>query len=65
MPMDVPPHWAIYMAVDDVDAKVEEAVGLGSTLVVPAMDVPTVGRMALMSDPQGAHFWFFTPNPSA
>jgi predicted enzyme related to lactoylglutathione lyase len=65
IPKDVPPHWAIYIAVEDVDAKIQEAVALGSTLVVPAMDVPSVGRMALISDPQGAHFWFFSPSPSA
>lgn len=63
MPHEVPPHWAIYIAVDDVDAKVAKAEELGGAVVVPAMDVPTIGRMALLHDPQGAHFWVFKPAP--
>lgn len=56
---DVPPHWSIYIAVDDVDAKVAQCQALGATLMVGPMDVPTVGRMALMKDPLGATFWVF------
>ncbi|HVL37903.1 MAG TPA: VOC family protein [Fimbriimonadaceae bacterium] len=55
----VPPHWATYLSVDDVDARLAKCVELGATVVVPAMDVPNVGRMALISDPQGAHLWLF------
>ncbi len=65
MPMEVAPQWAVYIAVEDVDAKVEEAVSKGASVKIPAMDVPGVGRMAWMADPQGASFWFFTPSPSA
>ena len=54
-----PPHWATYLAVDDVDARVTKCTEAGATVVVPAMDVPTVGRMALIADPQGAHIWLF------
>jgi len=60
---EVPPHWATYLSVDDVDARVEKCVEHGGTLVVPAMDVPTVGRMALIHDPQGAHVWLFKGEP--
>lgn len=56
---NVPPHWAVYMSVDDVDARIAKATSLGATLVVPAMDIPTVGRMALIADPQGAHIWLY------
>jgi len=56
---DVPPHWAVYISVDDVDAKITLCESLGAKVVVPAMDVPTVGRMALIQDPQGAHVWIF------
>ncbi|HMS54558.1 MAG TPA: VOC family protein [Fimbriimonadaceae bacterium] len=56
---DVPPHWAIYIAVDDVDAKLAHCQSLGAMLLVGPMDVPTVGRMALMKDPVGATFWLF------
>jgi predicted enzyme related to lactoylglutathione lyase len=62
---DVPPHWATYLAVDDVDARVAKCVEHGAKLVVPAMDIPTIGRMALISDPQGAHIWLFHPDSSS
>ena len=64
MKMDgVPPHWATYISVPDVDATLTAAQEHGATVVVPAMDVPTIGRMALISDPQGAHVWVFKPEP--
>ncbi|MBC8066535.1 MAG: VOC family protein [Chlorobia bacterium] len=56
---DVPPHWSIYIGVEDVDAKIETCVSLGAVVIVPVMDVPTVGRMALLKDPQGATFWLY------
>lgn len=56
---NVPPHWSIYISVDDVDAKVAAATGMGANVLVPAMDVPEVGRMALLQDPQGATFWVY------
>ncbi len=54
-----PPHWATYLWVDDVDARLEKSLALGAKLVVPATDVPTVGRMAMIQDPQGANIWLF------
>lgn len=58
---EVPPHWSVFLAVDDVDARLEKCTADGASIVVPAMDVPTVGRMALISDSQGAHIWLYTP----
>jgi predicted enzyme related to lactoylglutathione lyase len=57
----VPPHWATYISVPNVDETIEKVTANGGKLVVPAMDVPTVGRMALISDPQEAYVWIFTP----
>ena len=59
--MEVPPHWAVYLSVDNVDSSLEAVTANGGSIVVPAMDVPTIGRMALIADPQGAHIWLFTP----
>ena len=56
---DVPPHWSISIGVDDVDARVAKCTALGATVLVPAFDMPAVGRMALIQDPQGATFWLF------
>jgi len=53
---DVPPHWNVYFNVEDVDATVARTQELGGTVVAPAFDVPGVGRMAVLADPQGAMF---------
>jgi predicted enzyme related to lactoylglutathione lyase len=56
-PMDgVPPHWNVYFNVEDVDATVERATGLGGSVVAPPFDVAGVGRMAVLADPQGGMF---------
>ncbi len=55
MPAGTPPHWGVYFAVADCDAAVGTATRLGATVVAPAMDV-TVGRFAVLTDPQGAFF---------
>jgi predicted enzyme related to lactoylglutathione lyase len=60
---NVPPHWATYITVDDVDARLTKCVELGGSLVHGPMDVPTVGRMVLVKDPFGATFWLFKPLP--
>lgn len=54
-PADVPPHWLAYFAVENTDATVAKAIELGASVVAPAMDIPP-GRMAVISDPQGAVF---------
>jgi len=60
---EVPPHWAVYLAVDDVDARLERCQAMGATVVVGPMDVPNVGRMCLIQDPLGAHLWLFKHAP--
>ncbi len=53
------PHWLGYVAVDDVDATVEKAGSAGAKTLVPATDIPTVGRFAVLRDPQGAFLAVF------
>lgn len=55
MPAEVPPHWRIYIEVDDVEATVAKAKALGGNVLLPGMDYPG-GRLAVISDPQGATF---------
>ena len=38
----VMPHWMPYLAVDDVDARVEKAVKAGAKVTKPAIDIPGV-----------------------
>lgn len=52
----VPPHWLLYTAVEDVDTTVDAARSKGGTVVAEPMDVPNVGRMAVLQDPEGATF---------
>ena len=52
----MPPNWGIYIAVEDCDATVQKAMSLGSRTYVPPIDIPNVGRFAVLSDPQGAVF---------
>ena len=52
----VPPHWLSYIGTNDVDASVRQAVELGGKVIVPAYNVPSVGRMAHLQDPQGVLF---------
>ena len=53
-----PPHFMIYVAVDDVDENAKLAEELGAN-VHKIMDVPNVGRMAIIQDPTGAMFATF------
>lgn len=50
----MPPAWSCYVTVADVDATLARCASLGGKTLVPPMDVPGVGRMAVLQDPQGA-----------
>lgn len=50
----VPPHWSGYVTVDDTDATLARVVAGGGSVVLPPFDVPGVGRLAYLADPQGA-----------
>jgi uncharacterized protein len=54
----VPPHWMMYVAVDDVDAACQKITELGGKVCVPPTDIPP-GRFAVVNDPQGATFAVF------
>ncbi|MBK8180317.1 MAG: VOC family protein [Planctomycetes bacterium] len=52
----VPPHWLTYFSVANCDERVAAATKNGGTVLVPPMDIPTVGRFAVLADPSGAGF---------
>jgi hypothetical protein len=52
----MPSHWLVYFAVEDCDATVDKAKGLGANVTVAPMDVETVGRFAMLTDPQRSAF---------
>ena len=50
----MPPHWGCYVTVENMDTTLATCESLGGKCIVPPMDVPGVGRMAVILDPQGA-----------
>ena len=55
------PTWLGYIAVDDVDAAVADIGVMGGRVLMPAMDIAMVGRIAMVADPQGAPFYVMRP----
>ena len=61
---EAPSHWLPYVAVEDVDASVEQAKGLGANVYCEPTDIPNVGRFAVLADPQGATFAVYKGAPT-
>ncbi len=59
----VPSQWHVYFAVDDTDAIAAKASAEGGHVVAEPFDIPSVGRNAVLSDPQGAIFSVLKPAP--
>jgi len=57
----VPPHWMLYVKVENADASAAKAVKLGAQQVVAPADIPNVGRFAVFQDPTGAAVSIFQP----
>lgn len=60
---EMPPHWILYIDVDDCDATAARAAELGGQVVMPPADIPGTGRFAILTDPQGAAFGILQPLP--
>ena len=48
-----PTAWTSYVTVDDVDARTAKVAGAGGGVIVEPVDIPAVGRMAIIQDPTG------------
>jgi len=59
------PTWLGYIAVDDVDASVSSIEQGGGKALMPAFDIPDIGRIAMVADPQGVAFYVMKPIPPA
>jgi predicted enzyme related to lactoylglutathione lyase len=57
----VPPHWNLYIAVEDADKAAAKAWEVGGTVLADAFDVGPNGRMAVIMDPTGAAFCIWQP----
>lgn len=57
-----PGCWVPYLGTDDVDATWNEALSFGAKAMMPPKDIPTVGRIAVLSDPQNIMFGLLSPS---
>ncbi|MFW2850625.1 VOC family protein [Sphingomonas sp. TX0543] len=54
------PGWALYLGTGDVDAAAARVKELGGAVHFGPMDIPHVGRFAVVADPQGVAFSLMT-----
>ncbi len=54
---EMPSHWAIYFAVDDVEAAAAKVTELGGRVHMPPTSAGDVGTFTMVSDPQGGMFY--------
>jgi uncharacterized protein len=57
------PTWLGYIHVADVDQTLSKLEAAGGKALMPAMDIPNVGRIAMVTDPQGNPFYIMKPIP--
>jgi uncharacterized protein len=63
--MSFPPHWVMYVGVPKLEDAIAHVQRLGGSTLSPLVEVPNVGRMRVMKDPQGAMFAIHEPAPSS
>lgn len=56
IPAEVPAHWLVYFAVEDIESATAKAKSLGAQAMVEAMQAGDVGRFSVLGDPMGAVF---------
>ena len=56
-----PPFWAMYVAVPNLEESASKITRLGGKTHTEVIEIPNVGRMQMMMDPQGAAFYIIEP----
>ncbi|WP_434481119.1 VOC family protein [Gemmatimonas sp.] len=59
----MPTAWTVYWGTADADATVAHIEANGGRIMVPPMDIPGSGRMAIAVDPEGAVFGLWQAAP--
>jgi predicted enzyme related to lactoylglutathione lyase len=59
----IPAHWMTYMAVDDVQKAAQAAKAAGGDIARPAVDIPGIGTIAIVTDAAGALIGLIKPSP--
>lgn len=57
----IPAHWLGFVAVEDVNKTATRAKEMGGTIAKEPWDIASVGRIAVILDPQGGALGIFTP----
>ena len=57
---EMPPHWMVYIQVEDADDAAARVTGLGGDVCVPVTEI-AVGRFAVVNDDQKGTFTIFEP----
>ena len=63
VPAEVPAHWLVYFAVEDLDATIATAKDRGGDLAAGPFEITEIGRIAVVKDPFGAFFAVIQPDP--
>ena len=59
----MPPNWTGYVCVDDCDAAAAKVKSLGGSVLREPLDIPGIGRFAIVADPAGAVIAIMKPIP--
>jgi uncharacterized protein len=59
--MNFPPHWEMYVGVPKLEEAVAKIEKLGGRSLSEIIEVPNIGRIRTMTDPQGALFAIYEP----
>ena len=60
-PAEVPAYWGVYFYVDDLQAALTATKDLGGNIIMPQMDIPEVGKLAVIQDPTGGAVTLMEP----
>ncbi len=58
---NAPPHWLVYIQVEDSAVSTAKAKELGASIFAGPVEIPNAGTLTVLADPQGAVFALFQP----
>lgn len=62
-PPGVPSHWLLHVLVQKLEVARDRAERLGAKVLMPLIEIPQIGRMAIITDPNGAALSLYEPAP--
>ena len=60
----IPAHWMTYMTVDDISQAEKATAYAGGQVTRPSMQIPGVGKLAVVTDVSGALIGLIQPDPA-